>query len=529
MGLTTKISQALKRDWLLLLLWGIIFALAYAPSPLYTSNQNQYFLQGMARAGYGNLSDDWLANTQTPTPVFSWIVSAVYSLTHWDGLFYVLFALLAGVYIISLYAIGMRLFHFRGNWRWVFLTVLVAVNSATVRFIIVRVLGIDWVYLFDGGAAGQRILGEVLQPSAFGVLLLTSIACFLKQRTGWAVVFLVLASVVHPTYLLGAALLTLLYMALDYRQERNWLRTLMIGLVTLIAVLPIVINTYTTFRATDAETLAQAHEVLVTYRIPHHAIPAEWFNASDVFKLGLLFLALWSMYRRGQQSQRRAPGNLFHILLWPGIFVVLMTTVVAFTGNYQLALLFPWRVSVILVPLALTVLAGTGLRWLIDRFDLSDRIPGRVLFWGSLAFSLILGVLGLMKTGQDYRERVNAADRPMMAWVQANKQPGEIYVIPLKMQDFRLETGAAAYAEFKSIPYSDADVLEWYHRVLMASRWYRLSGDDVDCGHLLYLWMEARATHVVLPVNHQGASCDNLEELYRDENYGVYRYLLPNR
>lgn len=35
------------------LLWGIVFALAYAQSPLYTSNQNQYFLHGLAQAGYG--------------------------------------------------------------------------------------------------------------------------------------------------------------------------------------------------------------------------------------------------------------------------------------------------------------------------------------------------------------------------------------------------------------------------------------------------------------------------------------------
>ena len=47
--------------FLLLICLAIAFNLAYTQSPLFTSNQNQYFLHGMALAGYGNLDEDWLA------------------------------------------------------------------------------------------------------------------------------------------------------------------------------------------------------------------------------------------------------------------------------------------------------------------------------------------------------------------------------------------------------------------------------------------------------------------------------------
>src|SRR5262245_38939014 len=55
--------------------WALVFSLACGQAPLYYSNQNQYFLRGLAAAGHGSLHDDWLANTRDPTPVFSWLVA----------------------------------------------------------------------------------------------------------------------------------------------------------------------------------------------------------------------------------------------------------------------------------------------------------------------------------------------------------------------------------------------------------------------------------------------------------------------
>ena len=40
----------------LFLLGTVVFALTYAQAPLYFSNQNQYFLHGLAAAGFGSLA-----------------------------------------------------------------------------------------------------------------------------------------------------------------------------------------------------------------------------------------------------------------------------------------------------------------------------------------------------------------------------------------------------------------------------------------------------------------------------------------
>src|SRR5262249_55406051 len=93
-----------RRSLVLLgLFWfgSIPFSAAYCQAPLYYSNQNQYFLYGLARAGEGYLRDDWLAQTGDPTPLFSGLVSfTARFLQPW--VFHIYHALLQGVYLAAL-------------------------------------------------------------------------------------------------------------------------------------------------------------------------------------------------------------------------------------------------------------------------------------------------------------------------------------------------------------------------------------------------------------------------------------------
>ena len=112
--------------------WAVVFTLAYAQSPLFTSNQNQYFIHGLADAGYGYLDQDWLAQTLDPTPVFSGLVGLSYRLFHWMPVFYIQFALLAGIYILSLNSILSQTLQLEKSRlkRWFYLLALVLLHSA---------------------------------------------------------------------------------------------------------------------------------------------------------------------------------------------------------------------------------------------------------------------------------------------------------------------------------------------------------------------------------------------------------------
>src|SRR5436190_4895343 len=85
----------------LFLVGAAVFAAAYCQAPLYYSNQNQYFLHGLAGAGTGLLREDWLANTRDPTPVFSALVSFTARHLH-PRAFYAYYALLMGAYAAAM-------------------------------------------------------------------------------------------------------------------------------------------------------------------------------------------------------------------------------------------------------------------------------------------------------------------------------------------------------------------------------------------------------------------------------------------
>src|SRR3954467_5928520 len=85
----------------LFLIGAALFNAAYGQAPLYYSNQNQYFLHGLARAGHGHLDEDWLANTADPTPAFSTLVAVTARYLH-PWAFHAYHALLLGAYAAAM-------------------------------------------------------------------------------------------------------------------------------------------------------------------------------------------------------------------------------------------------------------------------------------------------------------------------------------------------------------------------------------------------------------------------------------------
>jgi len=455
-------NRVLIKNLVFLVIWGALFTLAYAQSPLYTSNQNQYFLHGLANAGFGQLSEDWLANTLDPTPVFSKLIEISWRALPWQPIFYIYFGILAGILLFSMLGIA-NLIWGLGNSRpqkWLTLTVMIALFSAGLRYLTARLFGVEWEFLFDGGAAGQRLLGTVFQPSTFGVFLILSIYLFLRGKRGWAIVCLLIATSFHPTYLLSAGVLTAVYMGITFWETRRVGPALALGVGALVGVLPILWHTLTTFGGTSPKLTALARKILVEFRIPHHAIVAEWFDASVLVKLGCVGLALVILYFGKKQVAGEvtvtlkvtvtSPEKLFHIILWPSLIAVSLTLVQVFTQNVLLALLFPWRLSTWLVPLSVGLIAGWAVYWSFERFHLARYSNWIITISGILA--IIFAVVGIAKFQISWQEKQALEDRGIMAYVEANKQSGDVYLIPLKMQDFRLETGAPAYIEFKSIP-----------------------------------------------------------------------------
>jgi hypothetical protein len=495
---------------LILAALGILFSIAYTQSPLYTSNQNQYFLHGLAKAGYGYLGEDWLANTLDPTPVFSYLVALTYSLLHQPALYYVYDAILLGIYLVCLVGIVEQLYPLRKSPAqfWLFLALVFVIHSAALRFAFSRTLGDSWSYILEDGLADQRLLGPVFQPSSFGVLLVVSIYLFLRQKPILAILAAALAATVHPTYLLSAAALTLAYMVSTYQETHRFRKPLLLAGVALLAVTPILIYVYTSFASTPPGPSAKAQEILVNFRIPFHALISRWFDGRAVVKLFIILAALVLIRKT----------RLFLILLIPFLLAALLTIVQALTANNSLALLFPWRISTFLVPLSTTLILATGIDFWFERQPSLETKSKKTVMAISAGLIGLVVIIGVTRMVLDFQRQAAAPDRAMMAYVAAHNTPGQHYMVPLELQDFRLATGSPVYVEFKSIPYQARDVLEWEGRIQITDLFYK----KADCGSLEKLANQG-ITHVIATPKLYNLECEGWEQLYHDANYAVYR------
>ena len=513
-------GPSLKRGWLVGLIsylsWSCIFAVIYGQSPLYTSNQHQYFLHGLARAGYGYLGNDWLANTIDPLPIFSGIVFITFRLFQTCIPFYLYYALLMGVYSVGVLGIMDVVFDLSRvkTHKLVFLTLFLTLHSAALRFLFSRVAGVADPFLLEGGVAGQRLLGQVIQPSSFGVFLILSIYLFLRGQPYLSLLSLGVAIYFHPVYLLSGALLVLGYMWVILREKKSAAQALTLGMVALIIVSPSLVYTIHIFRPSSSHVITLVNDLLVHFRNPHHAIVSEWLDWTVAVKATIVFVAALIVRRT----------RLFPIL---GIMVlgsILLTIVQLITDSNWIALVYPWRASVVFVPLSSCVV----LAYFITKvLDFSKSHSSKLTQWTGIAAIFVLTgliIIGVARFQMETARKQADKSRSMLEYVTAHKSPDDTYLVPTKMEEFRLMTGAPIFIDFKSVPYRDTDVLEWFERVRMAGWLYRDRVEDVNCDLLHRFRDEYAVTHVVLDEDLLDLSCPGLgEEMFRDEYYAVFR------
>ena len=513
MPIRLKIGRAWWTAFGAFMAWAVIFAILYDQSPLYTSNQNQYFLHGLARAGLGFLNRDWLAGTPDPTPVFSALIYVTYALTHSNLLFYFYYALLMGVYLFSVYGLMDLLFdlHSSKTRGLLFVALFLGAHSAALRYLLSKLAGSNATFMVEGGVAGQRLLGQVFQPSTFAVFLVLSLHLFLANRRNAAILALVVAVTVHPTYLMCGALLTLAYLWLIFRETRQIKAVILYGLKVLVPVLPILVYTLVIFRPTNPKLYAEAQHFLVYYRIPQHALVGLWLNWTVAIQCIIVLAALAVLRRK----------RLFPIFLILTVSTVLLTLVQVVTGSNTLALHFPWRVSILLVPLCVSVLLADLITRVMDAWQPSLRASQR------LRILSLIGIGGLMVVGV-MRFQIESADlradpaNPMMNYVATHKSPGDIYLIPSKLANFRLATGAPVLADFDSIPYRDADVMQWYERLQYTSWFYGTPQGGTPCKALMDVVNKYGVTHAVVEQSDKYAFCKSFPVVYQDAAYRIY-------
>ena len=500
----------------------VAFAMAYGLKPLYLENQNTYLLHGLASSGFGFLSKDWLANTTDPTPVFSFAVRETYILLG-EWAFHLWYVLLLGIYFCSMLAICREM---KGRAQDDMHTVvmgigIVVLHSNALRAVWSRLMPMPNIpLLLQSGIAGQYVLGPVFQPSLFGVFILLGIALFLSGKHYQAIAAVSCAVLFHPTYVFVSATVVLAFAICSY--ANGVLRSLTLCALFAALVSPILFYALINFEFSSEETIRAAQHILVYERIPHHALLRQWATAGTWLQLAAIIGGIWVAARVARHRK------LFLILLIPFLVALAGTAVQAVSGSQFLALLFPWRVSVLLVPMS-TCLILSALVPFICRW-LSGANPAlyRKLRAGAVVAVGAVALLGLSGTLLSFHKHQNDPAQKLFQWVRTHKRPGDCYLVPVPdsrrsaaivTMEFRLATGVPVFVDWKSHPYKDVEVLEWHKRIQFARGLSNATGLAKE-----EALREARAkgiSYVVLPASEYEGMGINLPLEYNDGHYAV--------
>lgn len=439
------------------------FLASWEARPLFFSNQNTYFLQGLRLAGVEGLQDDWLSQTRAPHIAFTWIVAALQSLD-------VLEVGVAVIEVVLYLGLVWALWSLSGCHR------RPPARSAGMRFLICGVLLAlmtepgPWRRLFSwGGLAQQYLYGGYLQPGEFGIAILMAVALLGAARYRLSVGCLVVAATLHASYLVPCSLLAVLVAAdLVYRKRRR--DGLLVLAAFMAGVSPVVI--YGLSFGGDAATTARASALLAREIIPQHAWPALWLSSDQMIRIVVMAVGSLTAWRYfGRAVALAMTGSL--------VLVVLGTAYVYVSEDAYAALLFPWRASTYLYPLSLLCLLVAGAT---TAYRLASRVaPERMdaaCTWGAL----LLGAILIAESARELTMPTPVPEFPFAVEVSGRTGVNDQIIIPLTDRDiwnrFRLLTQRPVFVDRKSHPYLAAEVLEWKRRVDAVNELYRLAPEQ---------------------------------------------------
>ena len=216
-------------------------------------------------------------------------------------------------------------------------------------------------------------------------------------------------------------------------------------------------------------------------------------------------------------------SKLFLIILLPFLVAIISTVIYLFIKIDFLGLLAPWRMSVWLLPLSTSIMIGYLVKLIFSKLS-----NFAIKYNNSLSFICVILLLlhvsyGLYGITRQFKEYLNIHNGQMVDFVKKNKFPNDLYLVPIDMQNFRLDTGVPVFVTHKTHPYKDIEVIEWYDRIKLAEEFYGNVNHDEMINVLKKIKMKDKVTHIVIRNNSSLECKDKFEKYYNDKYFTVYK------
>jgi len=322
-------------------LMGIVLTIVYPMQELFSGNQNIYFLWGMADLLPNAFTADPLVNSPNPYPAFSWLITVlpIRFLSIWTTAIYVF---LSSVYSFSLFGIADRIAPLYKNKTqfFSFTTLFLFLHSSPIwgtYFSLVFDIDLRWVW--DSGIAEQGVLRGYLQPSVFGVFLLFSLYQVMQKNYALAILWIAPAAAFHASYVFLGGILTILILF----QSNFGKKSLLAAVLLLLLALPYSYYIFSHFLQVD-ETMKTAinQAVMAGYDENIHINPTNWIGPKFYLQLLCMVISVIAFWKT----------HLRTILLWMLVFGILLTTLAYGLESTTLISLNPWRISILIMPIA---------------------------------------------------------------------------------------------------------------------------------------------------------------------------------
>jgi len=187
-------------------------------------------------------------------------------------------------------------------------------------------------------------------------------------------------------------------------------------------------------------------------------------------------------------------------LLFPMLVVIGGSILIAlYFPNNTVAVVAPWRMSVITAPIASVIWLVMISRLAVLLFNKvwKGKFPSTVAMVMTVTLMVAGSSAGVLRLVEHYETKKTARYYAISQFIKENHTKGNTYAVPINETRLRLEAGVPVLATWKSHPTKDSEVLEWFERVKAAMRVFRKNPAST-CREVSFVRDKYSVTHLVI-------------------------------
>ena len=351
---------------------------------------------------------------------------------------------------------------------------------------------------FFSGLAGQSVINAGYQPASYGVFFFLGIYFFLNNKNFLSILFICISASFHPTYIIHSGFLILGFLTYFFLLKR-YSDLFKVLLYFSILILPITVFVLFNFFNLDREITNLGQEILMK-RIPHHADIHYWFSYKDIISL---FSFLISLILIRNKKKLFIPLGIF------GLCPTILSTIQYFLEIDSLALIFPWRSSVFLMPISSMIIISHLVDKIKDNFLSKKKIIFSIFFIISIFFGVKSHILENLNF--NFKEKILLSNK-----IKNYYNTIDSILVPTDTMSIRLNTGLPIFINYKHHPFRYDEIIDWNVRLNLAQDFYNAENFIIQKQVLDKILKFEKVSHILFKKSQSHPKC---EDLINDKDY----------